>query len=113
MRSRRMPEREEQRCPLCGAVCEAVDSETGTAVSAGIPAYRMGPVNNGRTFQVGGAYLLHHDCSSLQASTDAPYWDPDRAWWACKDPTRPLDEYAHFDLNCADCAVRWASRPNG
>ncbi|MHB8657460.1 MAG: hypothetical protein ACYC91_05820 [Solirubrobacteraceae bacterium] len=96
-------------CPLCGLTIPAIDVATGDAVLKAIPAYRMGPVERGRTFKVGELYLLHHGCLSMQAGTDGPYWDPDSAWWACKDQGRALDRNAHFDLNCRECAVRWAS----
>jgi hypothetical protein len=110
--NRRMPDDDaviSAKCPLCGMTAEAIDAAIGDAVWKAIPAYRMGPVRNGRTFKFGEVYLLHHACLSAQAKTDSAYWDPDRAWWACKDPGRPLDEDAHFDLNCAECVLRWAS----
>jgi hypothetical protein len=95
-------------CPLCGYECESTDIETGDAIRAGIPNYRDGPVPNMRSFQCAGRYLLHHNCLSAQANTDTANWDPERAWWACKDLTRQLDQHAHFDQNCAACAARWA-----
>jgi hypothetical protein len=100
------------QCPLCGFDAPAVAAGTVT-VRGAFPAYDGDVVPNARTFQSGGYVLLHHECSSRQANTDTPWWDPLRAWWACKQPARPIDGDAHFDLNCMECARRWATSVAG
>jgi hypothetical protein len=96
-------------CLLCHEECEAIERGPGDAVRAAIPNYRDGPVANIRSFQSGDRYLLHHNCLSPQADTDSAFWDLEFAWWACKDPSRPLDRHAHFDQHCVECAMRWAN----
>lgn len=73
-----------------------------------IPAFTMGSVVNARMFEAGDHVLLHHACQSPQADTDTVWWNAGGAWWACKHPLRDIDSNAHFDLNCIECAVRWA-----
>ena len=102
-----MDEEELVRCRLCGFDAPAVPAESIT-VREVFPAYDGAMVPNARTFQSEGYVLLHHECPSRQADTDTPWWDPMRAWWACKEPSRPIDADAHFDLNCSECAMRWA-----
>jgi hypothetical protein len=94
-------------CQLCGQEVLAVP-RSAIAVRDAFPDYDV-DIPNARIFEQAGDVFPHHECSSRQASRDdTPYWDASRAWWACKEPTRPIDGDAHFDLNCPECAVRWS-----
>src|SRR5690349_9079863 len=90
------------RCDLCGEVCFARRSEPG-GFDPGYPADAI-HLTNTRIFRQGPYNLLHHSCRSRQANTATPYW-PDNAWWACEFPERRLDQWAHYDLNCPNCAA--------
>lgn len=97
-------------CPLCGAEAEAVLlSEVSVTARVIYPSQAGALVKNAREFVVGEHALLHHCCLSPQANTDTRWWNPDKSWWACHDPDRPIDDFANFDLNCSACATRWAT----
>lgn len=95
-------------CPLCREGVESLPlDDVPLKIWTLFPADALSSVPNARTFRCGDTVLLHHACPSAAADTDKPYWDFQRAWWACAEPTRPLDGSAHFDLNCMACARRW------
>jgi hypothetical protein len=99
------------RCPLCDGEGIAVSvAEVSAMVDATYPVEPGAIVQNARDFRVGDSALLHHECPSRQLDDDSPWWDSVRAWWACQEPARSLDSDAHFDLNCEECAARWAAR---
>lgn len=95
-------------CPLCRQGVESLLlDDVPLEIWTLYPLDAIDTVPNARMLRVGTTVLLHHACASPAAGTDTPYWDVDRAWWACADPTRPLDADTHFDLNCMACAQRW------
>ena len=96
-------------CKLCGAECEAARRGHGTGdVHALYPPDPFDVVFNSRLFRQDQFILVHHDCSSPQADVgEGPYWDAEKAWWACQAPDRPANQYIHFDLACGECAQRW------
>src|SRR5436305_230906 len=95
-------------CPLCHEVVVVAAEPLGKFASS----YPDGIFERARVRVMvsGGKCLLHHACTSRLANRnfqDEPYWDPDRSWWACASPERPLDDDALFELHCEDCAARW------
>lgn len=99
------------RCPLCHEVVDALPAaDVEPEIQTLYPPNALNLVRNARLFRIGEHVALHHACSSAQANTDTPWWMPERSWWACAAPTRELDDDAHFDLNCLQCARRWAQR---
>jgi hypothetical protein len=98
------------QCHLCKLVVPAVAIEE-LEVADAFPTYDGRTAPNARLFRSLGHALLHHVCASMQANArrDEPYFDIDRGWWACQKPNRPLDANAYFDIDCLDCAMRWAA----
>ncbi len=106
-RSHAMP-KDTAQCHLCKLEVPAFAIED-LEVAALYPGYDGAP--NPRMFRSLGHALIHHVCPSMQANArrDEPYFDTDRGWWACQEPERQLDQDAHFDVDCSDCARRWAA----
>lgn len=97
-------------CPFCGCAVEAIHvDDIPVFPRIFYPDEPGAVVREARELRVGSYVLMHHGCLSSQVNTDSRFWDPDRSWWACKDPTRAIDRDASFDLNCAACAQRWVA----
>ena len=78
-----------------GRVAVPEDREWPPPLYAG--ATSLGSIVAMRQFQY---LLLHHACPQ---GND---WVATN-WWACLEPTRPLDLDARFDGFCSLCAARW------
>lgn len=97
------------RCLFCGRDADAQQYVPGEEAKDPLyPDHAEDIVRNWRHNRQNGRLLLHHECQSPRAAIGGqPYWDPETAWWSCKYPNRPADEFMHFDLGCGDCAARW------
>jgi hypothetical protein len=93
-------------CRFCGDEVEAVSFDDSPVYSEPYPLKPGNKVPNPHSFYASpsGPALLHHVCTSRTAGIE---WDWAQDWWACHEPGRPLDEHAHFELHCPDCARRW------
>lgn len=98
------------QCHLCKADVPAVAVDA-LEVAEAFPICDWSTEPNARQFRSVGYALLHHVCRSMQANArrDEPYFDARRGWWACREPDRPLDADAHFDVDCIDCVRRGAA----
>ena len=83
-------------CLLCGQAVDA--APRGAALDPRYPDVYDNPALR-YLEQPAGQYLLHHACKQVG-------WDSTE-WWACKQPDRPIDEHARFDMACSSCADRW------
>jgi hypothetical protein len=97
------------QCLFCREDVESQDYLPGD--EAIDPLYPVAPwdvVHNWMHLRQSDRLLLHHGCRSRRMDRDEePYWDAATGWWACKETSRPVDEFIHFDLGCGECAVRW------